>query len=135
MTAHNLLVLDPQFAHEQYELAKTQLGSGFAGFAWAREWPADSGFPGRRQLDVDSGAVIPVLGASPGSSGMMLLGAAAFGDRPQRDALMRSIHLAAFPDRVRGGTEFAAAGVIGNAVVLYALRFGPLWRRLAEESV
>lgn len=135
MTAHNLLALDPQFAHEQYALAKTQLGAGFAGFAWAREWPTDGGFTDRRQGDVDSGAVIPVLGASPGSSGMMILGAAAFGDRPQHDGLMRSIHLAAFPDRVRGGTEFAAAGVIGNAVVLYSLRFGPLWQRLAEESV
>ncbi len=130
MTAHNLLVLDPAFAREQYARAKDALGSGFGGFAWAREWPETPAFSGRP--DVDSGVVVPLLGASPGSSGMMLLGAAAFEDHPALDALLRSVQLGAFPVTRGGGTEFAAAGVIGNAVLLYALRFGPLWQRLTE---
>ncbi|MEM6988972.1 MAG: hypothetical protein AAF721_00700 [Myxococcota bacterium] len=133
MTAHNLLVLDPQFAREQYALAKEHLAAGFGGFAWANEWPDQSEFADRQALDVDSGAVVPLLGASPGSSGMMILGAAAFDDGPTRAALLRSVHLGAFPIRRGDGLEFAAAGVIGNAVVLYALRFGPLWARLTEE--
>jgi len=134
MTAHNLLVLDPEMAREQYALAKAQLGAGFGGLAWADEWPSDDAFADRRGRDVDSGLVIPVLGASPGSSGMMVLAASAFGDEPQRDALLRSLQLGAFPTGSHGGTHFAAAGNIGNAVILYALRFGPFWERLEEEA-
>lgn len=131
MTVHNLRVLDPEFARVQYALAKEHLRAGFGGFAWAREWPSHGSFATNH--DVDSGAVVPLLGASPGSSGMMLIGAAAFDDRPLLGALLRTLALGAFPITKAGATEFAATGVIGNAVVLYALRFGPLWERLSEQ--
>lgn len=132
MTTHNLLLLDPLLARAQYERATEALAGGAFRFAWAREWPDGGGFEGRRGSDIDSGAVVPLLGASPGSSGMMILGAAAFGDVARRDALLRSLHLGAFPTERAGGTEFAAAGVVGSSVVLYALRFGPLWERLGQ---
>ena len=129
MTVHNLQLLDPELAEDQYRRAKEQLAGGFAGFAWAREWPRSEAFADRQGRDVDSGAVIPIVGASPGSSGMMLLAAVAFDDAELRDGLLRSAQLGGFPTEVAGGTEYAAAGLIGNAVLLYALRFGPLWQR------
>lgn len=132
MTAHNLLLLDPELARAQYDVGKAALVSSFAGFAWAGEWPSDSAFADRQSLDVDSGGVIPLLGASAGSSGMLILAAAAFEDDELLDALMRSLELGAFPIERGGGTEYAAAGVVGSTVALYALRFGPLWDRIEE---
>ncbi len=123
MVAHNLLLLDPAFAHRQYAAASRELGRSFVGFAWAREWP--SGTPPR--TDVDSGIVVPVLGASPGASGLALLGATAFDDTVTRDRLLRSMELAAVPARADGAHWYRAAGRIGNAVAAYALHFGPLW--------
>jgi len=134
MTTHNLLLLDPELARSQYEAGKEALVSGFAGFAWAGEWPSESPFADRQSLDVDSGGVIPLLDASAGSSGMLLLAAAAFDDDELLDALMRALELGAFPVEHGGGTEYAAAGVIGSTVALYALRVGPLWDRIQETS-
>ncbi len=125
MVAHNLLLLDPAFARQQYAAARSQLHRSAFGFGWAREWPPDA--PAHR--DIDSGIVVPGLQASPGASGMALLGAAAFEDAPTRDALLRSMQLAAAPTSADGATWFQAAGRIGNAVAGYALSFGPLWRR------
>ena len=134
MTTHNLLLLDPDLARAQYDAGKAALVSGFFGFAWAREWPSESAFADRQSLDVDSGGVVPLLGASAGSSGMLLLAAAAFEDEELLDGLMRSLELGAFPIQRGGGTELAAAGVIGSTVALYALRFGPLWDRIEETA-
>ncbi len=127
MVAHNLLVLDPAFARQQYAAARQELGRSVLGFGWAREWPVSSD----ARLDVDSGVVVPVLDASPGSSGMALLGAAAFGDVEVRDALLRSMQLAATPTHEGGASWYRAAGRIGNAVAAYALSFGPLWEQAA----
>jgi len=124
MAAHNLLLIDPDFARAQYDAAHDQLARDALGFAWAREWP--SGTPWR--MDVDSGIVVPLLDASPGASGLALLGAAAFEDEDTRDALLRSMELAAVPTEGPGGARwYAAAGRIGNAVAAYAFHFGPLW--------
>ena len=125
MVAHNLLLLDPAFARDQYVRARAQLGRDVLGFGWAREWPAHAG----AAMDVDSGLVVPLLGASPGASGLALLGAAAFDDRPYRDALLRSMELAAVPTQAGDARWFRAAGRIGNAVAAYALCFGPLWSK------
>lgn len=129
MVAHNLLLLDPRFARDQYARARSQLGREVLGLGWSREWPARAA----AAMDVDSGLVVPVLGASPGASGLALLGAAAFEDRDYRDALLRSMELAAVPTRGDGARWYRAAGRIGNAVAAYALSFGPLWSG-AEET-
>ncbi len=130
MVAHNLLLLDPAFARDQYERASEQLASCTLGFCTASEWPA--GAPGR--VDIDSGAIVPGFDASPGASGLALLGAAAFGDEETRDGLLRSMQFAAVPTRQADATWFRAAGRIGNAVAAYALHFGPLWARTAEAA-
>ncbi len=80
---------------------------------------------------MDSGPVVPLLDASPGASGLAILGASAFGDEDMRDDLLRSLEFAAFPVHDGAQTHYAAAGTIGSAVVAYALRFGPLWREVS----
>jgi hypothetical protein len=124
MSAHNLLVIDESFARDQYARARSELGTSFLGFGWAREWPR--GVPARP--DVDSGPIIPGLEASAGSSGLALLGASAFGDRVWLGELLSSLELAGFPDERTG--RYRMSNDVGDAVLLYALSAGPLWQRV-----
>ena len=61
---------------------------------------------------------------------MAILGAAVFGDRPALAALLRSLELAAFPTRDQHGERFLASNAAGDAVMLYALVQGPLWKEV-----
>jgi len=122
--AHALELIDPAFAEDQYTRAREELGAELFGFAWAREWPSSWAGP----QDVDSGPVVPVLGASAGASGMALLGAAVFDDEGYLEGLHRSLDLAGFPDvDEEGALRFAASNQVGDAVLLYSLVEGPLW--------
>lgn len=121
MSAHNLLLVDPVFAQDQYTRARRELQGGALGYAWAREWPRGAVM----RPDVDSGPIVPWLDASAGSSGLALLGASAFGDGQFLGGLLASLELAGFRD----GGRYLASNPVGDAVVLYALTFGPLWRR------
>ncbi|MBX3224582.1 MAG: hypothetical protein KF795_28970 [Labilithrix sp.] len=127
MSAHNLLVIDEDFARDQYARARRELGASFLGFGWAREWPAGS----PAHPDVDSGPIVPVLGASAGSSGLALLGASAFGDDAWLGTLLASLELAGFRD---ADGAYRASNDVGDAVLLYALSFGPLWQRVKEPA-
>jgi len=69
MVTHCLRLVDEDFAKDQYQRARRELGRGLAGFAWSREWPVSWTGP----MDIDSGAVIPVLEISAGGSGMARL--------------------------------------------------------------
>jgi len=124
MSAHNLLVVDEAFARDQYARARRELGASFLGFGWAREWP-DSAEVSR--ADVDSGPIVPLLEASPGSSGLAILGASAFGDEAWLGALLASLELAGVREEATG--RYLASNDVGDAVLLYALSFGPLWQR------
>ncbi|HWB75172.1 MAG TPA: hypothetical protein VG755_09455, partial [Nannocystaceae bacterium] len=97
---------------------------GAFGFAWAREWPDEA--PGH--ADVDSGPVIPLLDASAGSSGLLLVGAAAFDDDELLASLRRTLELGAFPIDRDGARHYAAATPVGEAVIFRALAHGALWR-------
>lgn len=123
MAAQNLLLWDDAFARDQWTRAKSALVFDVAGFSLAREWPR----AGDSAMDVDSGPVIPLLDASPGASGLAVLGAAAFGDETTKRGLLRSLRFAAFPERTKSGMRFAGASAMGDAVVDYALHVGPLW--------
>jgi len=122
MSAANLLFVDDAFARDQYGRARRELGAATLGFGWAREWPR--GAEGR--MDVDSGAIIPLLDASAGSSGLAVLGASAFGDDAFRDALLSSLELAAMPRDDASGRRYLASNRVGDAVLFDALSFGPL---------
>ncbi|MCA9681790.1 MAG: hypothetical protein KC457_06315, partial [Myxococcales bacterium] len=128
MSAHNLLLLDPAFAHDQYARARAALGRSFMGFGYAREWPAGD----RGPMDVDSGPVIPLLDASPGSSGLAILGARAFDDHDYLEELLAALEYAAFPSEDAGALRYRASNQVGDAVLAYALCFGPLWTRIRE---
>ena len=123
MSLHNLRWVDPVFASRHYARARDALLGTVAGFGYAREWP-DGGTFGP---DVDSGPIVPLLGASPGSSGLALVAAGAFGDRAAWRALTASLELAALPHVQGGGRRYLAGNAVGDAVILYAAVQGPLY--------
>ena len=90
------------------------------GFAYAREWPRSW----RGPLDVDSGLVVPGLGAAPASSGLAVVGARSFGDRKFYGQLATSLHFAGFPVEDGKGTRFAGSNQVGDAVLLYSTVLG-----------
>ena len=60
MVAHGLQLLDEDFARDQYQRARKELGATTLGFSYAHEWPAGcDGTP-----DIDSGPIIPVFNIS-----------------------------------------------------------------------
>ena len=121
LVAAMLRVVDDELARDQYARARAELRGGFAGFGWAREWPAS--WPGTD--DVDSGPTVPIIGANAGSSGLALVGARAFGDDVFVRELVASLGFAGFPIDGR----YAAGNQLADAVILYALASGPLWER------
>lgn len=123
MAAHCLALIDEPLARDQYERARRELGRTFLGFGWAREWPVSW----RGPTDVDSGPIIPVVEASAGSSGLALLGAATFDDRPYLAALHASLAFAAFPTDDGSGLSYAASNQVGDSVMLYSMLQGPAW--------
>ncbi len=129
MAAHNLQLVDPEFAADQYERAHRELSRSVVGFGYAREWPVSWVGP----VDVDSGPTVPLLEANAGSSGLAVLGASAFGDDETLQQLLTSLELAGFPHRQGGGLAYAASNHVGDAVLLYALSCGPLWERVRGE--
>ena len=129
--SHFLQLIDEGFAADQYRRAKRELARTALGFGYSREWPPSwqGGW-----MDIDSGPVLPVLGASASASGLACIGAAAFGDADYLGDLMASLNLGGFPMQRDGGLKFAASNQVGDAVVLYAMTLGPLWQRVKERG-
>ncbi|WP_408888190.1 hypothetical protein ACJ2CR_23410 [Myxococcus faecalis] len=125
LAAHMLQLVDADFAREQFERARALLIGERLGFAWAAEWPASDA----RADDIDSGPTIPLVNANAGSSGLALVAASAFGDEALLMGLSTSLRFAAFPILEDGGLRFAAGNPLADAVLLYSLTQGPLWRR------
>lgn len=123
LAAHMLQLVDAPLAEDQYRRARAALGRLALGFGWAREWPAAL----ENVDDVDSGPTIPLVEANAGSSGLALLGAAAFGDDVFLDGLLTSLGFAAFPHDDEAGRTYLAGNQLGDAVLLYALVQGPLF--------
>ncbi len=130
LTAHLLEAIDPPFARGLYQDTREYLARRLWGFAWSREWPVQL----RTGADIDSGVVVPLVDASPSGSGFALVAAAGFGDAPFLRELQTSVGLAAFPIRDGGALHFAASNGVGDAVLLYALTVGPLWREICESD-
>ena len=130
MVAHALQVVDEPFARDQYDRARRHLRRSICGFDISREWPPDA----RGTQDIDSGIVIPIVDASPGASGLALLGARAFGDEEYYLGLLRALDMAAFPMREKGALRYAASNQVGDAVLLYSTVLGPLWAEVKRRS-
>jgi len=128
VVSHCLQLVDEAFAADQYARARKELGREMLGFGWAREWPESWQGP----LDIDSGPVIPVLEVSPSASGLAFIGAAAFDDGEFLSRLIASLNFGGFPRQRDGMLEYCAGNQVGEAVVLYALTFGPLWQKVKD---
>jgi hypothetical protein len=126
MVVHCLALIDEPFARDQYERARRELGRELFGFGYAAEWPRSWKGP----ADIDSGPVIPLLDASPGSSGLAFVGAGTFGDRTYLARLHATLELAGFPIEERGSLRYAASNQVGDAVMLYAMLLGPAWEKV-----
>jgi hypothetical protein len=121
LAADMLLLVDEDFARDQYARARRELGGELFGYAWAREWPA--AWPGRD--DIDSGPTVPIVGANAGSSGLALVAARAFHDDAFTRGLVASLELAGFP--AHGGATYAAGNPLPDAHLLNPLASGPQW--------
>ncbi|MFC1706818.1 hypothetical protein ACFL59_08360 [Planctomycetota bacterium] len=130
MVSHCLQLVDPELAAAQYARARRELGATVCGFGYAREWPASW----RGPTDIDSGPIVPVLDVSAGSSGMALVAAAAFDDGEYLRSLVATLNFAAFPTVNEGGLRFCASNQVGDAVLLYALESGPLWKKVTRDG-
>lgn len=126
MAAHCLQLVDEEFARDQYDRARRELGRSLLGFGYAREWPESQ----IGLVDVDSGAVVPILGASPSSSGLAMMGAAAFGDADFHRRLATSLNFVGYPVDDDGKLRFCASNQVGDAVILYSMVLGPLWEKI-----
>ncbi|MGD1083358.1 MAG: hypothetical protein ABSA47_01250 [Verrucomicrobiota bacterium] len=126
MVAHCLQLLDEEFARDQYDRARRELGGCALGFSYAREWPDSWKGP----ADIDSGPIIPVLEISAGSSGMAFIGASAFGDDSFLASLHATLDFAAFPSRNAGALKYCAGNQVGDAALLYAATLGPIWQKV-----
>ena len=60
-------------------------------------------------MDVDSGPVIPFLGVSAGSSGIVFIGAAAFADHELFYALLTALDFTVFPQVNNGQLRYYAS--------------------------
>jgi hypothetical protein len=129
MAAHCLQLIDEEFAADQYRRARRELGRQVLGFGYAREWPVSWVGPD----DVDSGPVVPILGASAGSSGLAFLGARAFDDNAYLRRLQTSLDFVGFPQPRAGRLRYCASNQVGDAVLCYAAVLGPLWDQVHKE--
>ena len=130
LVAHCLQLIDEEFAADQYARAKKALARRVLGFAYSREWPASWEGP----MDIDSGPVVPVLGASASASGLAFVGAKAFGDAPFFSRLQAALDLAGLPIERDGTLQYAASNQVGDAVVLYSMVLGPLWDKVKGDG-
>jgi len=126
MVAHCLQLLDEDFARDQYQRARTELGRTTLGFSYAREWPVSWDGP----ADIDSGPIIPFFNISAGSSGMAFIGASAFQDQKFLATLAATLDFAAFPSRKAGSLKYCASNQVGDAALFYAATLGPVWQKV-----
>ena len=124
--SHCLFLLDESFGRQQYELAKRHLAGEALGFGFAREWPAQH----RGHMDVDSGLVVPGLGASVASSGLAFVAAGTYGDMDFLRRLATTLTFAGFPIEHDGALRYEAGNRVGDAVILYGLTVGPVWQKI-----
>jgi hypothetical protein len=130
MVSHSLQLLDEDFARDQYERARKQLGTITLGFGYAHEWPENWKGP----ANIDSGPIVPVFDISAGSSGMAFIGASSFGDDKFLTSLAATIDFAGFPSRTGGRLKYCASNQVGDAALLYAATLGPLWEKVKADT-
>ena len=126
-----LSVLYPKLAAEQYQRARTQLGRSVWGLGYSREWPPSAA----GVADVDSGPIVPFLGASVSASGFAIAAARLHHD----PVFLQQLHDAqgAAEALLQLSPELSewAANPVADSVLVWAAGVGPLYDalRLAPE--
>jgi hypothetical protein len=128
MVSHCLLLVDEEYAKEQYARAKKELAGQILGFGYAKEWPASWKGP----LDIDAGPVLPVLHISPSSSGLAFIAVRAFHDDEYLAKLLTTLNLGALPREDKETLTYSSCSQVAEAVVLYSMTFGPLWEKTKQ---
>ncbi len=126
-----MLLFDPEFAHEQYDLAAASLGDSLLGMGYAREWPAGH----RGPTDIDSGPLVPIIDASASSSGFALLASRAFSDQTWNEQLYGALGAATLVMKLHPALSAAADNPVGQGVLIWGDAFGPVWERLSPPTV
>jgi len=126
MAAHALQILDPEFARDQYQRTRKQLGEITLGFGYAHEWPANW----KGLANIDSGPIVPFFNISAGSSGIAFIGASAFDDEPFLKSLNSTVEFAGFPSRKKDRLKYCASNQVGDTAMLYAATLGPVWQKI-----
>lgn len=125
-TTHFLRAVDVGFADAQYVRAREHFGRNWLGFGFGREWVS------RGMTDVDSGMVVPLVGASPSSSGLAFLAARSAGDTRFYRSLHASLSLFGLPRDNDGLRSYRAGNAVGDTVILAGCTAGPLWERIGS---
>ncbi len=110
---HFLKDIDPDFAANQYILARKQFVRSLFGFTAVREFPENSNAQG----DIDSGPI--VLGFGPSASGFAIAAAAVNGDDATAWELLRASALVGLPQLQNGQLRYNAMPAVGQAVILF----------------
>ena len=130
MVCHMLQIVDEKFAADQYRRAREELGRVILGFGYSREWPES--WP--VSPDVDSGPIVPLLQASPGASGIAIVGASAFDDDEYLAALLTSLNFISPSGDTGRRITYRTGIMVGDAMVLCGLTAGPLWEEVRRRS-
>ncbi len=126
LSNHMLDIVDPAFAADQHMRARRALGRDLLGFGYSREWAVGL----ESAEDVDSGPVLPWLGASGPASGLAMISAAGFHDETFQRRLLATLELGACPERTGDTLRYRASNPVGDAVLLYSLTLGPMWEKV-----
>lgn len=110
---HFLQEVDPEFAQDQFALAKRKYFRDAFGFAAVREFPEGA----KATPDVDSGAVVFNFGAA--ASGFGIGAAAVMGDEKMAVQLLRSSAWLGLPTYRNRELSYAAMPQVGQAVILF----------------
>lgn len=110
---HFLKEFAPEFAAEQYALARKYFYRSFLGMGAMKEFlPGNEG-----REDIDSGPVI--FGLGPSASGFGIGAAAVMKDQNTVNELLRSLSLIGMPVMEKNELRYQAMPIVGQAVILF----------------
>ncbi|MDP2653468.1 MAG: hypothetical protein Q8Q08_05485 [Candidatus Omnitrophota bacterium] len=118
-----LALVDEPYAREQFLKIRKFLLKRAGGFAFVREYPSGHSFAGDR----DTGPVVGGIGAT--ATAFTIAGAIREKDVGLRNDLLRSIELAGTTMTRDGQRRYAAAPIVGDAIIL-AMKTARSWRPL-----
>jgi len=127
-SASALQVVLPELAREQYQHARRELGSSVLGLGYSREWPAHQS----TVQDVDSGPIVPILGASTSASGFALAAARVHQDTRWTSQLDDALGAAEAMLRLSPELARWAGNPVADAVIVWGQGVGPMFRALEQ---